>query len=160
MCVTCVWAGVDSVREQKKLEARKMLENAAESHTSGARFVRHGRTWRLADCKKTCRQLDYILQRTLTFTKTQKMLTYNTLTIQRPETNWLKRRFCKTWLCLKPTTPTKLTKFYKLNLPETLLQKTRQFREPTKLTTNKTKAAKQSQSKLTLTETKAEKTWR
>ena len=38
-CVTCVWAGVDSVWEQKKLEARKMLENAAESHTSGARFV-------------------------------------------------------------------------------------------------------------------------
>ena len=30
------WAGVDSVWEQKKLEARKMLENAAESHTSGA----------------------------------------------------------------------------------------------------------------------------
>jgi len=34
-----VWAGVDSVWEQKKVEARKMLENAAESHTSGARFV-------------------------------------------------------------------------------------------------------------------------
>jgi hypothetical protein len=34
-----VWAGVDSVWEQEKLEARKMLENAAESHTSGARFV-------------------------------------------------------------------------------------------------------------------------
>jgi len=34
-----VWAGVDSAWEQKKLEARKMLENAAESHTSGARFV-------------------------------------------------------------------------------------------------------------------------
>jgi hypothetical protein len=34
-----VWAGVDSLWEQKKLEARKMLENAAESHTSGARFV-------------------------------------------------------------------------------------------------------------------------
>ena len=32
-------AGVDSVREQEKLEARKMPENAAESHTSGARFV-------------------------------------------------------------------------------------------------------------------------
>ncbi|MBK9781443.1 MAG: hypothetical protein IPP55_15555, partial [Anaerolineales bacterium] len=31
--------GVDSAWEQKKLEARKMLENAAESHTSGARFV-------------------------------------------------------------------------------------------------------------------------
>jgi len=36
---TCVWAGVDSAWEQEKLEARKMLENAAESHTSGARFV-------------------------------------------------------------------------------------------------------------------------
>jgi hypothetical protein len=40
VCVTCVWAGVDSLWEQDKLEARKMLENAAESHTSGARFVR------------------------------------------------------------------------------------------------------------------------
>ncbi len=37
-----MWAGVDSVWEQEKTEARKMLENAAESHTSGARFV--GRT--------------------------------------------------------------------------------------------------------------------
>jgi hypothetical protein len=34
-----VWAGVDNVWEQEKLEARKMLENAADSHTSGARFV-------------------------------------------------------------------------------------------------------------------------
>jgi hypothetical protein len=34
-----VWAGVDSVWEQEKPEARKMFENAAESHTSGARFV-------------------------------------------------------------------------------------------------------------------------
>ena len=32
-------AGVDSVWEQKKLEARKMLENAAESPASSARFV-------------------------------------------------------------------------------------------------------------------------
>ena len=39
VCVTCVWAGVDSAWEQEKLEARKMLENAAESHTSGARGV-------------------------------------------------------------------------------------------------------------------------
>jgi hypothetical protein len=30
---------VDNAWEQEKLEARKMLENAAESHTSGARFV-------------------------------------------------------------------------------------------------------------------------
>jgi len=34
-----VWAGVDSAWEQEKLEARKMPENAAESHTSGARCV-------------------------------------------------------------------------------------------------------------------------
>jgi hypothetical protein len=40
-----VWAGVDSVWEQENAEARKMLENAAESHTSGARFVR----WRLLE---------------------------------------------------------------------------------------------------------------
>jgi len=31
---------VDSIWEQEKLEARKMLVNRAESHTSGARFVR------------------------------------------------------------------------------------------------------------------------
>jgi hypothetical protein len=35
-----VWAGVDSAWEQEKFEARKMLVNRAESHTSGARFVR------------------------------------------------------------------------------------------------------------------------
>jgi len=34
-----VWAGVDSAWEQEKLKARKMLENAAESPASGARFV-------------------------------------------------------------------------------------------------------------------------
>jgi len=34
-----VWAGVDSAWGQENAEARKMLENAAESHTSGARFV-------------------------------------------------------------------------------------------------------------------------
>ena len=33
-------AGVDSVWEQKKLEARKMFEKAAESPASSARFVR------------------------------------------------------------------------------------------------------------------------
>jgi hypothetical protein len=34
-----MWAGVDSVWEQKKLEDRKMLENRAESPASSARFV-------------------------------------------------------------------------------------------------------------------------
>ena len=42
VCVTGVWAGVDSIREQEKLEAKKMLVNRADSHTSGARFVRCG----------------------------------------------------------------------------------------------------------------------
>ena len=35
-CVTCVWAGVDNAWEQEKPEARKMLVNRADSHTSGA----------------------------------------------------------------------------------------------------------------------------
>jgi hypothetical protein len=35
-CVTGAGAGVDSVWEQKKLEAKKMLENAAESPASSA----------------------------------------------------------------------------------------------------------------------------
>ena len=39
VCVTGAGAGVDSAWEQKKLEARKMLENAAESPASSARFV-------------------------------------------------------------------------------------------------------------------------
>jgi len=37
--VTRKWAGVDSAWKQKKLEARKMLLNRADSHLSGARFV-------------------------------------------------------------------------------------------------------------------------
>ena len=40
VCVSCVWAGVDSAWEQYKPKARKRLVNAAESHTSAARFVR------------------------------------------------------------------------------------------------------------------------
>ena len=52
VCVTCVWAGVDSAWEQKKLEARKILENAAESHTSGARFVGRFVNARPFDCKE------------------------------------------------------------------------------------------------------------
>jgi len=40
-------AGVDSVWEQEKLEARKMLENRADSPPSAARFV----GWRFAHIK-------------------------------------------------------------------------------------------------------------
>ena len=39
VCVTGAGADVDSVWEQEKPEARKMLENAAESPASSARFV-------------------------------------------------------------------------------------------------------------------------
>lgn len=40
VCVSGGWAGVDSVWEQEKPEARKLLFEAAESHPSDARFVR------------------------------------------------------------------------------------------------------------------------
>jgi hypothetical protein len=50
-----VWAGVDNAWEQEKLEARKMLAaGAAESHTSGARFV-----GTLLICKTFCYS-DYV----------------------------------------------------------------------------------------------------
>ena len=39
VCVTGAGAGVDSVWEQEKLEARKMLENGDESPASSARCV-------------------------------------------------------------------------------------------------------------------------
>jgi hypothetical protein len=42
VCVTGAGAGVDNAWEQEKLEARKMLENRAESPASSARFVRRG----------------------------------------------------------------------------------------------------------------------
>ncbi len=63
--VNGVWAGVDSVREQKKLEARKMLENAAESHTSSARFV--GGAWVMRihiigrQCKKAETRVSHLI---------------------------------------------------------------------------------------------------
>ena len=37
------WVGWDSIREQKNIEAKKILENGDESHQSGARFVRQTR---------------------------------------------------------------------------------------------------------------------
>jgi hypothetical protein len=36
---TGVWAGVDSAWEQEKPEARRMLENAAESLAPSVRFI-------------------------------------------------------------------------------------------------------------------------
>ena len=45
--------GVDNAWEQEKLEARKMPVNRADSHTSGARFVRpHGWQKKPTDEKK------------------------------------------------------------------------------------------------------------
>jgi hypothetical protein len=62
---------VDSVREQEKLEARKMLENAAESPASSARFV----GWLLLRqtlClkKRTTANTPKLLHETLIFTRT------------------------------------------------------------------------------------------
>ena len=45
VCVTGRWAGVDSAWEQRKLEARKMLENGGESHQSGAPHQDGGRSF-------------------------------------------------------------------------------------------------------------------
>ncbi|MBI2707962.1 MAG: hypothetical protein HYX35_06615 [Proteobacteria bacterium] len=61
VCVSRKWAGVDSVREQKKPEARKMPENRGDSHLSAARFVRqpHGTQDSLIE-KRRHRQLDEI----------------------------------------------------------------------------------------------------
>jgi hypothetical protein len=54
MSVTGVWAGVDSVWEQRKPEARKMLAvGAAESPASSARFVSR----RLTDNHNFTRQI-------------------------------------------------------------------------------------------------------
>jgi hypothetical protein len=53
VCVTGVWADVDNAWEQEKLEARKMLVNHADSHTSGARFVR-----RFLLCQTLCLKKD------------------------------------------------------------------------------------------------------
>jgi hypothetical protein len=53
VCVSRWWAGWDSLREQKKPEARKMPENAAESHQSAARFV-----GTLLTCKTHCLKKD------------------------------------------------------------------------------------------------------
>jgi len=41
VCLAGKWAGLDYIWEQEKLNARlhEMLENAAESHTTGARIV-------------------------------------------------------------------------------------------------------------------------
>jgi len=39
VCVTGAGAGVDSAREERELEARKMLVNRAVSPASSARFV-------------------------------------------------------------------------------------------------------------------------
>jgi len=65
-----VWAGVDNAWEQGKLEARKMLENAAESHTSGARFVgrRHVVQDLLAVKEPARIKSDKLLHKLLTFT--------------------------------------------------------------------------------------------
>jgi hypothetical protein len=61
VCVTCVWAGVDNAWEQEKLEARKMLENAAESHTSGARFVIFFLAYRMLRFQFQCEVLSCLL---------------------------------------------------------------------------------------------------
>jgi hypothetical protein len=47
-----VWAGVDSAWEQEKLDARKMLENRADSPASSARFVGQFFVYQYTNCLK------------------------------------------------------------------------------------------------------------
>ena len=48
VCVTGGWVGEDNAWEQRKLEARKLLENSYSTHPSSARHV--GRTAYYRDC--------------------------------------------------------------------------------------------------------------
>ena len=76
VCVTGAGAGVDNAWEQEKSEARKKLENAAESPASSARFVR--RFYVVQDSppeKRHRRQLDKILTHNLIFGNNQKTQT-------------------------------------------------------------------------------------
>ena len=108
-CVTCVWAGVDSVWGKENAEARKMLLNRADSHMSGTRFV--GRLCaRHADWKpnphhqhpKLDRQLTRLLHELYSFarTKTHTPNFYKNNLTQEP--NWnlpkpLPKKPCLFW---------------------------------------------------------------
>jgi hypothetical protein len=64
---------VDSAGEQEKPEARKMPENAAESHQSAARFVGTLLTCKTHCLKKnTTAELLKLLHEPLTLARTQK----------------------------------------------------------------------------------------
>jgi len=63
-CVTGAGADVDSAWEQKKPEARKMLENAAESPASSARCVR-----RILLCKTRWLKKRYCQQHAFDFSE-------------------------------------------------------------------------------------------
>jgi len=54
VCVTRKWAGLDSVWEQKKLEARKVPVKRAESHLSGARCVSQRALTELTRRRRNC----------------------------------------------------------------------------------------------------------
>jgi len=74
VCVSRWWAGWDSLREQKKPEARKMLVSRDESHQSAARFVGTLLTCKTHCLKKnTTAELLKLLHEhlTLTITKTR-----------------------------------------------------------------------------------------
>ncbi len=76
VCVTGGGVGVDNAWEQKKLETRKMLENAAESPPSSARCVGQPKL-----CKNRCLNLNKlpnckIIARTSISTTTQNNKNY------------------------------------------------------------------------------------
>jgi hypothetical protein len=83
---------VDSAGEQEKPEARKMPENAAESHQSAARFVRRFRVAPDSLTKSESHNLlDNILQRTHSLATPKFNLPKDTTTEAKKKTDLLKR---------------------------------------------------------------------
>jgi hypothetical protein len=83
VCVSRWWAGRDSLREQEKPEARKMLENGAESHQSAARFVSrlaYGVTAPVYPDQNPCTTFQKTTDRT-------ELNVYNTQNLARCKTN-------------------------------------------------------------------------
>ena len=118
VCVTGAGAGVDNVWEQKKLEARKMLVNRAESPASSARFVRQPARWPEPLPKKTTPQTWLNFTRNFDFDQNAKEpinqnACWKKWTSPIKTKNEPERKFWRNWLWQKTD---------KANEAETILQ--------------------------------------
>ena len=105
-----------------------MLVNRADSHTSGARFVRQPARWPEPLPKKTTPQTWLNFTRNFDFDQNakepinQNACWKNELRQSKPKTNQ-NENFEETDFGRKPTKPTKPRQFYKLNLSKPLQEK-------------------------------------